>query len=1049
MDKIFDHVFVEESLWLHLSNNGAKYLLTEKVRHIEQYYVETILNGRGYSENIRSIKGNGFYKIRLNYSQRIPFRIYDNEAGETCLHLGNILSHQEGEALHTEGYSFGDETSELDLQDAFAEIESLNIDDDYSYFSEISRHLSTEDQERIINNADAELKRVLNKAQNDFLQESGPLLLKGTAGSGKTTVCIYRLLQSLTSNKIYVTYTPHLKKYAEKIFLNLTVGLNVPPVKFVTIEEFCFSFLQDSQKFQPHQKMTFEVFKSLDFVQDSVRRERISPYILWEEIRGVLKQVSHPLSYQDYQEITSHRGIAKAVHRIYQKYQDYLNTYKMWDDIDLARAAFRRVLGDRAVWKYDEIIVDEVQDLTTMHFYLLTNAVTHPTGLFLAGDESQSIHPSKFSWQKVEQILNSNPSFQHQKYFYAYRHLIENYRSPESVFNLVKAIKQWRNETWKEGDDFTEVTTHKKGGDPVELISPQHFQDFHIEIAPTDTMILVPSESIKPEARNKFGVGSVLTITEAKGLENKNIILYKFFEEEQTLRTLKMHQLAHHSERFSRSQVTTLNLLHVALTRAQKQVFILSEKDNMNVLSPCQEFPFQETTGDSLKASLKTQQEDPNEYFLWGRQLELNGSLEQAEANYIKAGKLGDNRGFAYGNKCRGLIAKAEHRYQDAIAAFEVALETLEDISILENWEECSGLIALSNQQLETAKNHFLSAKIPPDLIISRLMSVSSDEKYNVALKLILQYSPQQLEKFHQDQSKARQLSLSVSDAFQSATDHPESVSDYARLRSQFYQEKIKKQYRSKYQKLSAALKERLGNFAPEELQQQSDRVNEMNQLQTEIDDSVAECNQVIHQHLNGKKIPSIMTEKNANIVDSNLETARSLLQKHRQKWYKTVRQILNHRLGEVRICLLKLSELKLPQLKTIIQRARKTDLEEIVDYLVENQTFLPEVVNILLKKSPDPDLILKLRNRANNEAIQKQCAEYLLEGYSPQPSFSSRLMEVQFEIDFKRVRTSKKQRNRFYKLVHWSGKYGQGITVFQETRRGWLVYSEQLAINN
>lgn len=1037
MERIFDQVLLEEDLWLQLTQRGLKYIITQKLRQIETFYVETLLNGKSFSRNIRSIQGNGCYKIRYDHSQRIPFRISEQE-GKTRLQLGKILSHQEGEQLHNEEYVFGNEIT-LTIPDSNQPETQHHHQPSCPYFSPIGRQLLPEDEQRIMDNTDADLRRILNQAQNQFLHEQGPILLKGTAGSGKTTVCIYRLLQSLTQNKIYITYTPHLKKYAEKIFFTLTVGSNIQPVKFFTFEEFCFTLISNHTRFKPHKKMTFETFKSLKFVQDNVRQHRVSPYILWEEIRGVLKQTPNPMTWAEYQKQAQCPNIAQATYDIFSKYQDYRNTYEMWDDVDLAKEANLKLLADKKAAKYQEIVVDEVQDLTNVHFQLLANSVHHPNGLFLAGDESQSIHPSKFSWEKVETILNSNPNIKQQQYYKAYRRLVENYRSPRSVFNLVKAIKQWRHEKWQEVDDVSDVITHKTEREPIQLISPQNLDHFQIDISPTDTMIVVPSETLKTEARKIFGVGSVLTITEAKGLENQNIVLYKFFEEEEVVRSLKMQQLAHHSQRFARTQTTLLNLLHVALTRAEKQVFIISEKENLYRLPPCQNFPFALTQGTQLKTILKTQQEDPKEFLIWGWKLEQAGALEQAEANYIKAGQLGQQEGYAYGNKCRGLIAKNEHRYQDAIVAFEAALNDLEEAQILQCLEECLGLLALENNQLETAKNHILSAEIPPATVINQLLTASKDEKYNTALTVILEHCPEKLEAFYKDQTTASKLSLSVKEALQFGKNNRKAVTDYARLQSQFYENKVKQNCRDKYQKLLEALPTYSDNLSEEKLSTQSAGVQELYQLKLEIKKTLQQQHK-LSQKLLRQGNTFTPDQKGTQEIDQTLNEVKTLLKEHPKNWNKTINRILNHRLGDVRISFLKTPYVNEYTLSKIIQKVRKSDIEELINYLIDNQKWLPKVINQLLSKRPDPDLILKLHNRTNSE-IQIQCAQYLIQGYVQEPSLSPHLLETRFEIKTKTIHSSKKRAKSINKRVTWWRQDEQGTTLFKDTHRGWLIY--------
>jgi len=63
----------------------------------------------------------------------------------------------------------------------------------------------------------------LSAEQKAILENDPPILLSGTAGSGKTTISVYYLLRKnfLHKKRLFITYSPHLKQFSEKIYNGL------------------------------------------------------------------------------------------------------------------------------------------------------------------------------------------------------------------------------------------------------------------------------------------------------------------------------------------------------------------------------------------------------------------------------------------------------------------------------------------------------------------------------------------------------------------------------------------------------------------------------------------------------------------------------------------------------------------------------------------------------------------------------------------------------------------------------------------------------------
>ena len=66
----------------------------------------------------------------------------------------------------------------------------------------------------------------LTREQEDLLRASPPILLSGTAGSGKTTLSVYYLLRGASTGqrRLFLTYNPLLKNLAERIYAGLATN---------------------------------------------------------------------------------------------------------------------------------------------------------------------------------------------------------------------------------------------------------------------------------------------------------------------------------------------------------------------------------------------------------------------------------------------------------------------------------------------------------------------------------------------------------------------------------------------------------------------------------------------------------------------------------------------------------------------------------------------------------------------------------------------------------------------------------------------------------
>jgi len=487
------------------------------------------------------------------------------------------------------------------------------------------------------------------------------------------------------NNKLYVTYTDQLKKHAARLYQQLGAPDpdNLPT--FLTIEELCRSFIPNHEKrFAAHRKFTFESFQNIPALGQY--QTALPLDLLWEEIRGVLKgayqitftEAKH-ITQKQYHAIHSSQSLVPEAERdiafdAYKNYEKWKRNKGYWDELDLARVAYKNLLqlkGKGECPTFQQIVVDEVQDLTTYHVQMLLEMSENPYGLFLTGDAQQTIHPSRFEWKRVKTQLYHHKSKLNEKHQYfgevseSVEEVGKNFRSPRSIVDLGNAIADWRNRMLKEENTKLEAV---READPICHIEPASASTW------TDNkkfshrlMVIVPSDELKAEAQDEFGKGRVFSVHEAKGLEADFVILWRFFSDA-TQVWQHPHRDPEPTDRDWRQRARyQVSLLTVAVTRAREELFILDD-DVPEDWEPIQQtrFATTEKAYRRLRDVLEVQSQ-AEDYLRLARELEDRELYEQAAANYFEARYDKD----AY--RCQAIRAEQQDKYGKAARMYERA----------------------------------------------------------------------------------------------------------------------------------------------------------------------------------------------------------------------------------------------------------------------------------------------------------------------------------------------------------------------------------------
>lgn len=143
-------------------------------------------------------------------------------------------------------------------------------------------------------NEDFELFLQLTPDQADILRTAPPLLVSGTAGSGKTTLAVYYLFKAVLRHqkKLFVTYNGYLCDYSRRLYHSLLSqrddAAEWHEPRFVTFKDLCLEIAaHGSQRFPRDKEMGFRRF--LRHFPHCPHAGKYDATLVWEEIRAIIK----------------------------------------------------------------------------------------------------------------------------------------------------------------------------------------------------------------------------------------------------------------------------------------------------------------------------------------------------------------------------------------------------------------------------------------------------------------------------------------------------------------------------------------------------------------------------------------------------------------------------------------------------------------------------------------------------------------------------------------------------------------------------------------
>ena len=195
-----------------------------------------------------------------------------------------------------------------------------------------------------------ELYLYLTREQARLLDSEPPLLLSGTAGSGKTTIAVYFLLRhrvrqlnaaagdqapSATAPEpstepkraLFLTYSAHLKRFSEAMYRGLVAATDLErapqTVRFATYGELLEEILSRAgRRVQRQPPAGLVEFRAI--FQNHPASARYDAELVWEEIRAIIKGAKPQVSARRFAELAARTDAGAATGRERAELAEYV-----------------------------------------------------------------------------------------------------------------------------------------------------------------------------------------------------------------------------------------------------------------------------------------------------------------------------------------------------------------------------------------------------------------------------------------------------------------------------------------------------------------------------------------------------------------------------------------------------------------------------------------------------------------------------------------------------------------------------------------------------
>lgn len=456
------------------------------------------------------------------------------------------------------------------------------------------------------------------------LSLKGHVVVLGTAGSGKTTLALYRAIKlakcSDGDKVLLLTFNKTLVKYLEEISDGKLENIDVHNYhKFARGYLNSVGAMPTQGGIVPGAKTKLNLIaKALEDViktEGTVTTLKRGKYFCFEEISWIQKMGIESLD--QYEQVKRIGRVGTKLKREYRKYiysvfQRYLELRKeqgyLYDWEDIAQEVDRQLLKDNTARKYKHIVIDEGQDLSPVMLRSLVHAIPEDGTLTFFGDVAQQIYGNRISWRNAGLSISEGSIWRFEK----------NYRNSREIAQFARALAASKYFT-QEDDLVDPVLPAASSPKPVIVKVTKGNSDFNWLVSYISaTRDDLGNLAILVKSRDQVGILSDLlsqkkldyqilrgdmtsldinahislgTYHSAKGLEFDTVILphccKENFAEDKSIQALGSREDA---------LANDIKLLYVAVTRAKRGLIISYCGEKTELLTSIDDDLYQERT---------------------------------------------------------------------------------------------------------------------------------------------------------------------------------------------------------------------------------------------------------------------------------------------------------------------------------------------------------------------------------------------------------------------------------------------------------------------
>lgn len=457
------------------------------------------------------------------------------------------------------------------------------------------------------------------------------VLVQGVAGSGKTNICIdkiiYTACKNYTGKTLYTTFSRGLltdtklkvdsfkedlkevlhaykngnivflsndhKKALEnrlgiyffsdddnKIFekIERVISYLENKVDYLLIEDIYRNKLGKDIEFVSQDYFINTYSKNLSNHQIQKAFDRLSRYskeIIYKEIYGMvfgyynLEDRPDMITLEDYIAERENSFSRPECETIYQIALDYRKYLNSHNLIDNNIATREIIVGLSNDFEYSLSIIDEVQDYTQVNLCLFKKLSLK---LFCVGDALQMINPSYFNFGYLKNLIYEKDLTEVKELKYNYRNTAKIERIIDALSDINKAEFGTHNfiVKGKSIDSGLKTTAvYLRATDFADRVSKSGYDNF---------TFVVSSKEEKEKLKKVIKDQEVLTVSEIKGLERRTVVAYNVLSANvDKWKHLEHSKVNHKSADENSVYRYYYNLFYVALSRAKQNIFVVEK----------------------------------------------------------------------------------------------------------------------------------------------------------------------------------------------------------------------------------------------------------------------------------------------------------------------------------------------------------------------------------------------------------------------------------------------------------------------------------------